>query len=254
MTRKLVLAMIFLNCCFVSSSYAASFDFSLWDGILRDHVYRGKKDGVALNLVDYDKVKSAPGFKKLLDDLANIKPDFSGRREKIVFWINAYNIFALKMVVDNPGIESIRDAGFFSGSVWKRKAGIVGGKEYTLGQIEHEILRKLGEPRIHFAIVCASVSCPDLRMEAFDAARFDKQLDDQSRIFVYNRHKGLRIDRANKKIHLSKIFKWFKDDFEKSGGVRAFASRYMSKDDADAVTNRKYSIRYLGYNWKLNAF
>ena len=128
--------------------------------------------------------------------------------------------------------------------------GVVGGKETTLHVIEHEILRKMGDPRIHAAIVCASVSCPDLRQEAFTAENLDVQLDDQLKQFLANPGKGLKIDRVDKRISLSRIFDWFEEDFEPKGGVLKFIARYVPEKDREWIA--KGSVSYLDYNWDLN--
>ena len=242
----------FLLVVFAGAAAAAPFDFSGWDDLLKKYVKPGMKDGVSLNLVDYRGIGRDPEYKKLISDLASYTPTFSSTREKIAFWTDVYNIFAVKMIVDNPGVNSIKDAGSLLRSVWKKDAGAVGGKTYTLNEIEHGILRKLGDPRIHAAIVCASVSCPDLRIEAFDPARLDEQLDDQMKRFLSNRGKGLDIDMRNREIRLSSIFKWFEDDFEKKGGVRAFVARYLRPSLAAFVKNPNNSIVYMDYNWSLN--
>lgn len=113
-------------------------------------------------------------------------------------------MLAIKTVLDHWPLQSIRDAGSFFSPVWKKPAGMVAGKVRSLHEIEHDILRAMHEPRIHFAIVCASVSCPDLRPEAYNAAQLDDQLDDQATIFLSRQQKGLRIE-ANG-VQLSKIF------------------------------------------------
>ena len=155
------------------------------------------------------------------------------------------------MVLDHYPVKSIKDAGGFFTSVWKKKVGIVGGKTRTLDEIEHRILRKMSEPRIHAAIVCASVSCPDLRREAYSAEYLEQQLDDQLRRFLANKNKGLSIDSRQKKVQLSSIFKWFKEDFDSKGGVVKFLIPYVPQD-GQAVLRHGPRISYLDYNWNLN--
>ena len=145
-----------------------NFDFSDWDFLLKKYVNTNTLDGIRLNTVNYEKLKSDQIFLNLVNGLKLFSPSqITTKDEKLAFWINVYNIFAVKMVVDHYPIESIKDVGSLFKSVWKYKAGVVGGRDYTLDEIEHSILRKSGDPRIHVAIVCASISCPDLAMDVF---------------------------------------------------------------------------------------
>ena len=116
--------------------------------------------------------------------------------------------------------------------------GVVAGKKRTLNEIEHEILRKMGEPRIHVAIVCASVSCPDLRAEAYTVEKLDSQLDDQLTLFLANPKKGLHIDKKGY-LYMSSIFKWFAEDFETKGGVRKFLAPYAPKNRHGCAQQRQ---------------
>ena len=110
----------------------------------------------------------------------------------------------------------------------------------------------MGEPRIHVAIVCASVSCPDLRGEAYTAAKLDDQLNDQMKLFLENAEKGLRVDTKKGRVYLSSIFKWFKEDFEAKGGVRKYLAPYALASGKAALKNSKLSVYYLDYDWDLN--
>ena len=115
----------------------------------------------------------------------------------------------------------------------------------TLDEIEHQILRPMGEPRIHFAIVCASLSCPDLRREAFTAERLDAQLQEQTQAFLDNVSKGLQL--AGTRVEVSQIFDWFEEDFDSAGGVEAFVRRYRELPDQIRLRAD------IPYNWNLNA-
>ncbi len=236
-----------------ASALAQTYDFADWDSLLKKYVAPGTIDGVRLNTVNYSKLKTDPAFSRLVNGLKTFSPArLKTHEEKLAFWINVYNVFAVKMVTDNYPVESIKDVGSLFKSVWKRNAGNIGGKEYTLHQIEHEILRKMGEPRIHAAIVCASVSCPDLATEVFKADRLSEQLDDQMRGFLANPGKGMRVDAGGKKIFLSKIFDWFEDDFESRGGVLKFIRPYVLEKDRQAVGKSDLRISYMDYNWRVN--
>ena len=238
---------------FFNTSFAAAFDFSGWDALVKQHVKTTTIDGVVLNSVAYKSLKGDPEFKKLIEELKTATlNDLKTQEEKLSFWINVYNILAVKVVLDDYPVKSIKDVGSLFKSVWKLPAGEVAGKERTLNDVEHEILRKMNEPRIHVAIVCASVSCPDLRKEAFSPDRLNEQLDDQVRLFLENTGKGMKIDEKKKRVYVSSIFKWFEEDFEPQGGVTAFISRYAPAAQQKNIEMYGGKLKYLDYNWDLN--
>ena len=161
-------------------------DWTSYQAVL-SHVKPGQKNGISLMLVDYPTLKSTHILDKAYQEISVFNLErLSTREEKLAFYINTYNILALKMVTDHWPIDSIKDIGSLLSPVWDKPAGELGGKTVTLGDVEHKILRPMGEPRIHLAIVCASVSCPDLRNEVYTAAKLEAQLDDQARRFLDN--------------------------------------------------------------------
>lgn len=181
---------------------------------------------------------------------------------KIAFLVNAYNSFTLESIIDqNPLKKSIRD---ISG-VWKGRSFAIAGQQKTLDNIEHQTLRAMfQEPRIHMALVCAAKSCPFLRNEPYTASRLDEQLNDQSQRFLSS-DRGLKIDRQEKKVYLSSIFKWFGEDWKPGYGVKDkftgsdneravlnFVSRYVSPSDRSYLEAGQYQINYLDYDWSLN--
>lgn len=252
-TRRLqpVVLGIFLVFGFCSNSEA--FDFSDWDTLIKKHVGPKTVDGILINAVDYPSLKKDPLFSDLASRLKSYPLEsLDSEKSKLTFWINVYNVLAAKMITDHYPIESIKDAGSLFKSVWKQPAGKVGGKERTLNDIEHEILRKMNEPRIHVAIVCASVSCPDLRLEAFTVEKLNEQLDDQMRKFLQSREKGMKLDEKNNRVYLSSIFKWFKADFDDKGGVLRYISQYVPEDEKKVLNNSKLKVSYMDYNWKIN--
>lgn len=226
-------------------SMASAQDWALYEKVLQRHVTQGSINQTPLTIVNYSALKADADFANVVDQLAAVDvASLRSREETLAFYINAYNILAMKMVVDHWPVQSIRDIGNWFSSVWKKTAGRIGGREVTLDYIEHDILRKLGEPRIHFAIVCASVSCPDLLNEPYRADRLDTQLDGQVKSFLYNPAKGLRVD--GDKIRVSKIFAWFGEDFESGGGVASFVRQ--QRTDLPS-----YPIEAdIGYDWALN--
>jgi hypothetical protein len=138
--------------------------------------------------------------------------------------------------------------------VWKHDAGRVAGRQVTLHQIEHEILRPMGEPRIHAAIVCASTSCPSLRRSPFTDAGIEGELNDAMRGWLASPKKGLRIDRREGQITVSRIFDWFEEDFGGESGVRAMLARYAPESDRGwlAGSAGKAELDYFDYDWTLN--
>ena len=226
------------------NSFAIEPDWSGYANILST-VSQGKKDGTDLVLVDYQTLKDNSKLEAVYRQLETFPVDrLTSREEKMAFYINIYNILALKMVLDHWPVDSIKDAGNIFRPVWDKPVGKINGKTISLGEIEHKILRPMGEPRIHFAIVCASISCPDLRNEPYTAAKLNDQLDNQAQGFLNNGDKGLKV--GKKDITISKIFDWFEDDFDRSGGVETFIRRYrpyLPKLSID--TSMKY-------NWSLN--
>ena len=229
-----------------ASSVATEPDWSGYNHLLQTYVQAGEKHDIELSMVDYQSLKADPHWPRLLTNLAAFdEKNLASKAEKLSFWINAYNILAIKTVLDHWPLQSIRDAGSFFSPVWKKPAGIAAGSMRTLHTIEHEILRPMAEPRIHFAIVCASVSCPDLKASAYDATHLNAQLDTQAKLFITQPTKGVSIQ--GHKIHSSKIFDWFEDDFQEQGGVIAFIRKYR-----DDLPKKPRLASHLDYDWSLN--
>lgn len=227
------------------SSNAKPIPHDVWNGLLKKYVD-------ANGLVNYAdlKAKDAKTLDQYLDLVSKNAPgaDWS-KDEKLAYWINAYNAFTIKQIVDKYPTESIisNQLQLVSGSgPFNKKYFKIGGKDMSLNNIEQDIIRKeFKEPRIHFALVCAAVSCPTLRNEAYTAAKLDQQLTDQAREFLNNPKKNAI---AKDKVSISKIFDWYKDDFGKSDeNVIKFINQY-SQTDADP----KASVSYQKYNWDLN--
>jgi hypothetical protein len=208
------------------NTFATEPDWSAYADVLKN-VSPGTKNNVILTLVDYRTLKENGKLEAAYQQLSNFSAkNLSNQEEKLAFYINAYNILALKMVLDHWPLDSIKDVGSLFSPVWGKPAGNIDGKRVSLDDIENKILRPMGEPRIHFAIVCASVSCPDLRNTPYTASKLNAQLDEQVQKFLANTDKGLSISKDN--IRISKIFDWFGKDFKSVGGVEAFIRRYRS--------------------------
>jgi len=234
-----------------ATATAQSFDHShaAFTEILKTHV-RGSK-------VDYAALKKSPAkLNAYLDTLAAVKrPDYEkwNRNERMAFLINLYNAATLKLVIDHYPVKSIKDIGGVFKGPWKQDAVRLWGKKVTLDHVEHDLLRPgFNEPRIHFAVNCASIGCPDLLNEAFQASKLDAQLDQQTRAFLRDTSRN-RLDAKNKTLHLSPIFKWFTEDFvKKSGSVEKFVAPYFNDADKAVIQQGGLRIRYNDYDWNLN--
>lgn len=223
----------------VSLAYSAEPDYSALNALLAKHVRSGTKQGISATLVNYRALKSDPQYPAALQSITDFDiQKLASKREKMAFYINAYNIGAIKKVLEKYPTTSIRVAG---DGVWKEPALTISGKPLSLDAIENDILRKMGDARIHFAIVCASLSCPDLRREAYTAAKLEQQLQSQTKLFLANPAKGIRVESG--RVHQSAIFNWFAADFKDVG---AFQRRYRADLPKDAERAE------IPYNWQLN--
>ncbi len=236
------------------TSIAQPFDHSLYNEVLKRHVKDGK--------VDYKSLKSDKDFQTYLDLLSKANPDaLPTREEKIAFWINAYNAFTLKLIIDNYPVKSITDlsalgklTAFIGNSPWKREFFSINGKKMTLDKIEHEILRNtFKEYRVHFAVNCASASCPVLRPEAYTAEMLNRQLNEQAKQFLKDTLRN-RIDLKTKTIYISKIFDWYHGDFAKAAGsIEKYLADYIDDENIKRMLlNKEFKIEYLDYDWSLN--
>lgn len=215
----------------------------LYDGLLQVHLHPAEKDGITYNGVDYAAWAADPRHKQALNLLLSQNlQGHESEQEKMAFWINAYNFLTIELIVREGERKSIKNLGGIFASPWRRYAWTLGGKDYTLDYIEHKILRPMGDARIHFAINCASVSCPDLRSEAYRAEKLESQLDEQTRIFLSNPGRGVRQERET--LYVSKTFDWFAKDFS-NGDIRAWLQNYMDVDKTAVIS-------YMGYDWALN--
>lgn len=218
------------------------FDHAALDGVLHAHV----QDGV----VDYPAVAKDARFAEYLAQLKRLDPNGLPTREaRLAFWMNAYNAFAMQGILE--GLSPLTASGKYHYFVGKKYE--VGGAFVNLYGLEHGILRPLGEPRIHFAIVCASRSCPRQRSEAYDAARLEQQLDEDARWFINDPTRN-RFDAAGKVAYLSMIFDWFKEDFTAhADSVLHYVARYVSDPAlARELEAGGYTVKYLDYDWRLN--
>ncbi len=208
--------------------------------------------------VDNDGLVNYKGFIKDIKDLdaylailTNNPPDDKwSKNEQLAYWFNAYNAFTVKLITMNYPVTGIKKIGpdiqvIFVNTPWDKNFFKIGSDKFSLNDIEHKTLRKkFDEPRMHFALNCASLSCPKLRNEAYQADKLNTQLDEQARAFLADKSKNIITPG---KVQISKIFSWYGKDFTKSGGKIDFLNRY-----SPIKINRNADLEYLDYNWDLN--
>lgn len=228
---------------YVSSS--RPIDHKIWDSLVQKHV-------TPQGLVNYPAfIADSARLNAYLDLLGDHHPNDENwsRDERLAYWINAYNAFTVKLIVDHYPVESIKDIknGIpFVNTVWDIKFIQIEGRTYDLNNIEHGIIRpRFDEPHIHFALNCAAFSCPRLRNEAYIAGRLDEQLTDQARIFLADTRKNKL---SENKLELSKLFNWYGSDFRKEGrDIIDYIRQYT-----DQPINDEATIEYMEYDWSLN--
>ncbi len=247
------------------------FSYDDYAAVLKDHV-----DDTGM--VNYKKLKAAPQrLNALITAMSKVDQKSYERwnkEEQIALWLNAYNAFTLKALINNYPIKSsfFRSRIYPKNSirqipgVWSKIKFNVVGRDLTLGHIEHEILRKkFNEPRIHMAMVCAAMGCPPLLNKPYITQRLNEQLDERTRRFLANPAK-FRIDRNAGVVYLSPIFKWFKGDFvtryapdkkisnhgKEVSSVLNFIAGRLEKSDREYILKGDFKIKYLKYDWSLN--
>ena len=219
----------------VKETSPEAFNHASFNDLLQNYV---SNDGN----VDYDGIKTQRAvLKNYITSLSdNMPTDAWSNEDKLAYWMNAYNALTIDLILRNYPVNSIKDIK----NPWDQRLWKLGDKWYNLNQIEHDILRKMNEPRIHFGIVCASFSCPKLQNKAFTATNLDAQLTAATREFLADEKRN-SISEDN--LKLSKIFKWFSSDFTKNGKLVDFINTYT---DVDISSKAKKSYRE--YNWDLN--
>ncbi|CAM9463649.1 unnamed protein product [Discosporangium mesarthrocarpum] len=246
-------------------------DFAAWDKCVKAHVKPGEVDGIPLASVDYAGMRDDPNFTTFVKSLEGVDTSRLNKAEKYAVYINAYNALAIKTVIDHPStkklfglrttkIKSIKDAGTVTNAVWKRPAGVVGGRVLSLDDIENQELRNPvgfdADPRLHACIVCASVSCPDVATKAYMPETLEEDMSENLRAFLRNNKKGMSLDKAKGVLTLSKIFQWFAGDFTKTGHatvVEYLLPYFPPREQAWlAQHKRDVTLEYFNYNWNIN--
>jgi len=242
--KSLVFLLIAMASLFACPGNSSAVDDSIYAALLSKYVSGSS--------VDYSGLKTEEGsLDAYLDILAGADPEALPEKDRLAYYINAYNAWTLKLILDNYPVASIKDIGPFWSSPWKIEFARIGDKKVSLDYIENEALRpQFKDPRIHFAINCASKSCPPLRNEPYVGGRIDAQLDDAAGRFIND---GKSNYLKEKTLYLSKVFDWYSEDFGGEDGALAFIRKYAQGDLAlRLATSEKPEIAYLDYDWSLN--
>lgn len=226
--------LIILSILIGTQGISQNFDYSPLNTFLEKYVSEK-------GLVDYKSIASEE-INPILNQFVKTSPQDDWKpEEKLAYWINAYNIFTIKLIVDNYPLESIKDIE----QPWDKRFIPIGGEVLSLNQIEHNIIRKMNEPRIHFALVCAAVSCPRLYNKAFTPESLDIDLTKLTKEFLTDSSKNMI---SEEQLEISKIFQWFTGDFKtKEQSLIDFLNLY-----SEIQISAGAKIKFKAYNWNLN--
>lgn len=230
----------------------AQSDHSVFDRLLKKYV---DSEG----MVDYGAWKASQADRRslqnYLNQLSRANPRATAPKQaQLAFWINAYNALTLEGIMQVYPTSSIRNhtAKVFGYNIWNDLPLVVGGKNYSLNQIEHDILRKMNEPRIHFAIVCASIGCPKLRNEAYTTEKVDAQLTVNA-IDFFQHKKHFQVNSTQRTVYLSSILDWFGTDFGSTQSEQLrYIAKFVPKSSRPFLTSQNVTVKFLDYNWGLN--
>jgi hypothetical protein len=237
------------------NAFALDTKYTSWNSVLTK--YQSEDGKVKYAELKKDSAAKGHEFTAFLAELGKVDTlQYKGlsRNDKMAFLINSYNAFTIKLILDNYPTKSIKSIGGLFKKPWDIEFfSLLEGKLKSLDPIEHKYLRRVFKDyRIHAAVNCASISCPNLRREAFVADRLDAQLDEQMRVWLADQTKNNFGDSQSKKIEISKIFDWYKDDFvQNGGGVLEVLKKYAPEAVKEKLAKNP-SISYLDYNWDLN--
>ena len=255
MTKTLSVFFLLLNLIFAISVSGEEQD-ALFSSALKKYVQNGE--------VNYKELCKGPDLGKYISFLESSNPEsFTNEKDRLAFWINAYNAYTLKIICDHYPVKSINDlhsggaalGTIFKTTIWDKEIVVINHKATSLNNIEHKIIRPVFKDfRIHFALVCAAKSCPALRSEAYEASKLDQQLDDQATLFLSDNSKN-RFDVATQKASISKIFDWYQKDFGKAKSEVLLAiSKYLPDQIRKSIQSApdKWDVDYTNYDWDLN--
>jgi len=227
-----------------SAAVAPIFDVAPWQTLLDTYV---TSDGGVRYSALRENAEHRAALARLVDAVGSAEVSEGGRDARLAFFINAYNILTMHAVLERWPIESVMQSeGFFDAQAHR-----VAGVDRTLNQLEGDVIRgeEFGEPRIHFAVNCASVGCPPLAQRAYTAANLEEQLSRQTDAFVRGTS---RIERGRERVSVSQLLEWYADDFGGPEGVRAFLVAHLEGEDAAFVRDPSTRIEHFPYDWSLN--
>jgi hypothetical protein len=231
-----------------SGPNAETINHDAWDKLLVTYA-RAADDGI--NRIDYNgiKTKAAADLKAYVKALESVKISEYPRDEQFAYWVNLYNAATVQAIVDNYPLASIKDIGLLGQGPWKDKFLKVEGKALSLDDIEHGILRPIWKDvRIHYAVNCASIGCPNLALKAYRAESLEPMLEEAARAYI-NHPRG--FDRINGELVASNIFEWYQSDWGSEADVLAHARKYASGQTAALLKEAK-TIDSYDYDWSLN--
>ena len=250
-TAAAFLAWLMLSASPARAGGVAEPDHSAFDALLRKYVAADGVRYAAWHANPADRQALAAYLTRMQTaDVSALGDTPEGRRSRLAFWLNLYNAATLDLVLDGFPAKSIKDLGGALKSPWDREVVVVEGRKLTLNAIENDVIRPaFREPRIHFALNCAAKSCPPLRAEAYTAAALEKQLEEQTSAFLAN-GRFTRLD--GKRLTLSKIFDWYRKDFEAAAGSVVAWVRPYHPALAALPSAAKVDVTYAEYDWALN--
>jgi hypothetical protein len=229
---------------------------ALYTSVLQKYVEKGK--------VNYNELCKNPDLSKYISFLESSDPErITNDKDRLAFWINAYNAYTLKIICDHYPVKSINDlhpgglalGSVFKTTIWDKDIVVINHKNTSLNNIEHKIIRpEFKDFRIHFALVCAAKSCPALRSEAYKGSTLDQQLNDEAKLFLSDSSKN-RFDAALRKASISKIFDWYQKDFGNNKSEMLVAiSKYLPDQIGKSIQSdpQKWKVDYTDYDWSLN--
>lgn len=247
MQKKFLFSLVLFLFSHVSATTAdmAAF-YEPYSQLLGRYLQEGaEKEGVVFTAVDYAAWSQDPLHSQAMDALRAIEPAALEGADQMAYWINAYNLLTIDLIIRSAEKESIRNLGGPIVGVWRKHSWRLFDRDYSLHRIEHGILRWMGDSRFHFAINCASLSCPDLRATPYSGEELEQQLQEQTAAFIQNPTKGFAA--ADGYIDLSPLFKWYSHDFGGKKGVAAFIKEWTGVEFKEAK-----DVRFMRYDWSLN--
>lgn len=257
--NKFIQCLSVLSLLLITHVNANAFEHNQWDQLLKKNLVTlnsGSATQVNYAAMKRDQVE-LKSYLKAMSEVSVATFDSWLPSQQLAFLINAYNAWTVELILTKyPDLDSIKDLGSIFSSPWKKEFIPLLGKTLSLDDIEQDLIRgHFDEPRIHFAVNCASIGCPALRAEAYLSDKLDVQLEEATNLFLAdssrNRLKG-------NELQVSKIFDWYQSDFEKQQTLATFLVNYanalnLSEEQQQQVIDGKIEIEFLDYNWSLNS-